>query len=165
MARKQRFKLRFTFWVDLLNGDGQELADYIEELKSQRSFARTIREGLRLIRDLRAGRVDVLFELFPLLKAEFLAGVQPQKTAGELELQRQLERLEHHLMALNSRNIPNDIPKPLQPATVDGPRALAVPKFDLPHFDDDEADTLIVQRDTNTDSALNFLNSMMRLQQ
>jgi len=164
MARKQRFRLRFTFWLDMLDHEEQALAEQIETLKTQRTFAKTIRDGIRLISDLRAGKLDVLFELFPWVRAEFLAGVQPQKTAGELELQRQLERLEKLLT--EQRTVHSDAPRLLQPVTVDGPRALNVPKFDLPRFDDDdEAETLVLTKDTSADSALNFLNSMLRLQQ
>ena len=164
MTKKERFRLRFTFWLDMLDHEEQALAEKIETLKTQRTFAKTIRDGIRLICDLRAGKLDVLFELFPWVKAEFLAGVQPQKTAGEVELQHQLERLEKLLTA--QQTVRSDTPKALQSVSVDGPPSLNVPKFDLPRFDDDdEAETLVLTKDTSTDSALNFLNSMMRLQQ
>jgi len=156
---------RFTFWLDYSKDEQLLLAEVIDELKRRRTFVQTVRDGIRLVSNLRVGKLDVLFELFPWVKAEFLAGVQPQKTAGELELQRQLERLEKLLT--QQQTVGSDRPKALQPVTVDGPRALSVPKFDLPRFDDDddEAETLILSKDTRTDSALNFLNSMMRLQQ
>ena len=161
----KRFRLRYAFWLNLMDSAENSLAERIETLKAERTFAKTIRDGIRLVCDLRAGKLDVLFELFPWVKAEFLTGVQPQKTAGEVELQRQLERLEKLLT--EQQIVGSDTPKALQPVTVDGPRALSVPKFDLPRFDDDdnEAETLVLSKDTSTDSALNFLNSMLRLQQ
>jgi hypothetical protein len=48
--------------------DELALADKIELLKNQRLFAQTIRDGIRLVCDLRAGRLDVLYELHPLLR-------------------------------------------------------------------------------------------------
>ena len=62
---KPRFRLRFTFWLDLFKSDERELADHIEELKEKRQFAPSIREGLRLLWSLREKRVDVLEKLFP----------------------------------------------------------------------------------------------------
>lgn len=68
MARK-----RFTFWLDDKKPTEADIAETIPALKSQRSFAKTIRDGIRLIVDLRNGNTDVLFELFPLLKAKLQA--------------------------------------------------------------------------------------------
>jgi hypothetical protein len=163
LVATKRFRLRYTFWLNLIDPAENLIAERIEALKADRTFAKTMRDGIRLICNLRAGRLDVLFELFPWVKAEFLAGVQPQQTAGELALQQQLTRLEKLLTEqINVVQHPSPV---LQPVTGGGPRALNAPKFDLPRLDDDDSETLVVQRDTSTDSALNFLNSMLRLQQ
>lgn len=45
--------------------DDVALAVSIAKLKACRKFVKTIRDGIRLIEDLRAGRLDVLFALFP----------------------------------------------------------------------------------------------------
>ncbi len=68
----KRFRLRFTFWLDVNKKDEAEIADEVEELKRDRLFAQTIRDGIRLICDLRDGKLNVLFELFPWVKAEFM---------------------------------------------------------------------------------------------
>lgn len=153
-----RYRLRFTFWLDMLKSDEREIADEIELLKNERGFAKTIRDGIRLICDLRKGRVDVLFELFPWVKAEFIAGVQSQETAGEKALREQLKRIEQQL--LQQGNTPLQLPSSTSQT---GPKALAVPQFDAPVYDD--KDDLVVKKDTSTASAQNFLNSMMGLQQ
>lgn len=62
---QNRYRLRFVFWLDMLRPDELKLADKIELLKNERLFAKTIRDGIRLVVDLREGRVDVLRELFP----------------------------------------------------------------------------------------------------
>jgi hypothetical protein len=172
MAKKQRFQLRFTFWLDMLDSEGQDLADYVEQLKSKRSFAKTIRDGLRLVRDLRAGKVDVLFELFPWVKAEFIAGITPKPDGGSDDrMRREFEELKALILSTSNPPIvaaPAGSPRPLMAmgTATSGPQALSVPKFDLPRFDDDDdTDTLILAKDTRTDSAANFLNSMLALQQ
>ena len=72
MARKS-FRQRFVFWLDIEKDHEADIAEAIDSLKQKRSFSKTIRDGIRLIVDLRAGRTDVLFELFPLLRAKLQA--------------------------------------------------------------------------------------------
>ncbi len=64
-SKTSRFRLRFTFWLDLNKPDENLIAEMIDDLKIGKLFAKTIRDGIRLIYDLRAGRLDTLFELFP----------------------------------------------------------------------------------------------------
>ena len=63
--RIDRHRLRFVFWLDLLKPDEEAIADTIEHLKNERLFVKTIRDGIRLVCDLRGGGIDVLCELFP----------------------------------------------------------------------------------------------------
>ena len=160
MPRKQSFRLRFTFWLDMLIPEEQGLADYVAELKTQRSFVRTIRDGLRLMRDLRAGSTDVLFELFPFVRQQL---VPPPPQAGDAgDLKRELDELKELLLRSTT---PPLVAAARSAAPLIGPKPLGAPKFDLPTFDDeDDTDTLILAKDTRTDSALNFLNSMLALQ-
>jgi hypothetical protein len=58
------------FWLDMSKSEEMELAEEIENLKEQRLFSETIRDGIQLICDLRAGRTERLFTLFPWLVAE-----------------------------------------------------------------------------------------------
>ena len=91
-----RFRLRFTFWLDMHKPDEAALAEVIDTLKQNRSFASAIRDGIRLIADLRAGRTDALFELFPWVKDT----LQPAPSAPiEQGLQQQIARLEALLLA------------------------------------------------------------------
>jgi len=54
-----------TFWLDERHGLDSDLLRYVRQLKAAREFSSAVKDGLRLIRDLRAGNLDVLFELFP----------------------------------------------------------------------------------------------------
>jgi hypothetical protein len=146
---------RYMFWLDFNKDDELLLAETIDELKRKRSFIKTLRDGIRLICNLREGKVDVLFELFPWVKAEFIAGIQPQETAGERALREYLERIERQLLAGST----GANPKPLS-----GPKPLNVPKFAAPAPDDDD-DLIVVKKDTSNQGVQNFLDSLMRLQQ
>lgn len=68
--KPKKFRLMFKFWLDDTNPAESDLIDYIETLKQERRFVTTIRDGLRLMRDLRAGNTTVLLQLFPAVKAQ-----------------------------------------------------------------------------------------------
>lgn len=77
---RKSFRMRFTFWLDLNKQDEHELADIVDTLKSQRGYASAIRDGLRMVWELRQGRVDTLVKLFPWVVERF----QPQQDTSEL---------------------------------------------------------------------------------
>jgi hypothetical protein len=157
MSKQERYRVMHKFWLDLKKNDEDWLDERIHELKKKRTFVKVVRDALRLFLDLKQGKVEVLVELFPWVKAEFMAGVKPQKTVGDLELQ--LERLEKLLT--EQRAVQHDAPRSLQPMAVDGSKSLNAPKFDLLSFDDDdELDTLVLTKDTGS-NAQNLLNSML----
>jgi hypothetical protein len=68
-------RAQFKFWLDVTKKQEYELALQCDDLRHKRQFAKTIREGIRLILDLRQGRTAVLFELFPHLAQQ----LQPAK--------------------------------------------------------------------------------------
>ena len=68
----ESYRLMYRFWLNIAKPAEAALADKIELLKNERIFTQTIRDGIRLICDLRSGKLDVLFELFPWVKAEFM---------------------------------------------------------------------------------------------
>lgn len=56
---------KFSFWLDTEKEEEQLIADTIVELKQERAFSRTVRDGIRLIYELERGNLDYLFELYP----------------------------------------------------------------------------------------------------
>jgi len=132
----KRFRLKFMFWLDLTKDDEYELAEQIDMLKQQRRFVETIRDGIRLVVDLRAGRTERLFAMFPWLSAEVGAGA-----GGNQELQQELDRL---WSAITSQ--PTD--------------SLATGA----HRQEEEV-KLDVKAAKNGSSGKNFLSSLMNLQQ
>ena len=60
-----RHRLQFKFWLDTTKKQDDDLALELFALKQDRQYTPTIRDGVRLILDLRRGRLTVLRELFP----------------------------------------------------------------------------------------------------
>ncbi len=56
-----RLSTAVHFWLDMQKGDEAEIAELIDILKAIRTFASTIRDGIRLMCDWRAGRTEILF--------------------------------------------------------------------------------------------------------
>lgn len=99
---KQGFRLKFMFWLDSTKPDEDSLIEQVEQLKQERLFVKTIRDGIRLIIDLREGNLDVLMELFPWTKD----ALQPTSiTPTEQRLQEQIARLE--VLLLTDGKFPN----------------------------------------------------------
>lgn len=65
-------RIMFRFWLDDTKSEENELIGQVNNLKQGRSFTSTIRDGIRLVCDLCDGKLDVLFELFPWVRAEFM---------------------------------------------------------------------------------------------
>ena len=102
---QKTYRIKFMFWLDAAKADEDRLIEQIEVLKGQRLYSRTIRDGIRLICDLRAGRSDVLFELFPWVKDGLQAA--PAVSADE-RIHAQIARLESLLLAQG--NLPIESP-------------------------------------------------------
>lgn len=151
-----RYKLEF--WLDARKDDELVLLETIDQLKQQRSFTATLRDGIRLIVDLRAGRLDVLFELFPFTK-ERLNTTPP--TSGDLE--RRLDELQRLIVAQGGITAPPPNYPAMKPAGA--PKALNVPTVTLPHFDDDDGETIVLKKGNNSEAGLNFLAAAFGLQQ
>lgn len=148
MATK-RFRLKFMFWLDMGKSDEAELAEEIEALKEHRLFSETIRDGIRLICDLRSGRTDRLFVMFPWIAGEVDRGVAAQSQS----VQQELERL---WGALASQSVVPGTQSNSRPISAGG-LAAALPG-------DDEI-KLQVKAVKNGTSGKNFLSSLMSLQQ
>ena len=161
--KDKRYRVMHRFWLDIQKEQEDELDEKLHALKAARKFQSAVRDALRLLLDLRAGRTDVLFELFPWVKTD----LQQSESPGEKALREQLARIEQQLIQQGNR------PMPL-PAATGGPKPLgglkpiagADQNFDLPTFDDDDLDDLVVVKESKGDgqSSHNFLRAMTALQ-
>ena len=110
-ARQKPYRMMFRYWLDATKDEELALADFCEELKESRSFVSTIRQALTLIRDLRAGRLDSLFALFPWIlgwleeRAEAIAEAKIRAEGGGYpeQIEGYLERIERLLEGQDRR--------------------------------------------------------------
>jgi hypothetical protein len=152
---------RVMVWLNSQKPVEKQVFKLVNEFKAGNEFSAAFRDGLRLIADLRAGRVDVLLELFPWIPAKLGSGVAP---SGDDDLKREIAELKELIQQQSIPGGPLVAAPALKPLT--GPKPLGAPKFDLPRFDDDDdGETLVLRKSTSTDGSANFLQAMLGLQQ
>jgi hypothetical protein len=145
------YRKQIRFWLNLEDDSEYAIAEQVEILKRQRNFTAAIRDGIRLVCDLRAGRVDVLLELFPFVRSALSDKPAPPDT-GDLE--RKLDQIQQQLLSAGT-------PPPVVASAA--PKPIAVPKLPAPVLDDDTPELVTIRRDTSTDSSKNFLNAALAL--
>lgn len=159
--RQKRIREKFWFWLDISRDEDFEIADTISELKRERTFTQTIRDGIRLVVSLRAGRIDVLEELFPAIVERIRKDKGGGDPDGWRRIEQQIADLKLTLAAPQGMTMAAQQagPKPLDT----GPKQ----NFDLPTFDDDDDDLITVKKAKGSGRKANenFLAAMMRLQQ
>jgi len=143
MARK-----RFIFWLDDTKGQEYQLIAEVGELKKQRSFSQTIRDGIRLICDLRDGNLDVLFELFPWVRVEFLKymeGVQPKTVMSETALAPDVEKYLQEILEKLDQAQSNSTATPILKPVSNGLKPIGgLKSIAPPVLGDDDEDLLTV---------------------
>lgn len=146
--REPRYRLRYSFWINVLNPMEELVADEIERLKNKRAFASAVRDGIMLISELREGKIDLLLKLFPWIRDCFT----PPPTDMDA-MKEELSFLKALVLAQANR--------PVQPAGQGAPRSLTAAPAPA---DDDDTLTVAVDADAGSRSAQNFIDSMLRLQ-
>ena len=74
-------RIMFRFWLDDTKTEENQLIEEVDKLKGERNFTSTLRDGIKLITSLRAGSLNILFSLFPFVRAEWIqadASAPPQ---------------------------------------------------------------------------------------
>jgi hypothetical protein len=137
----RKFQLRLDEPKDV------HVAEVLDYARRQRREVTVIREAVALYWALENGNLEVLFEKFPQYRAHF----KPD-TSDLIEQFRQL---------LNQKGRAEQLEAA---PTLSGPKLLDTPKLSLP-LPDDEQDTVIIRRNTSTDTGMNFLTSALGLQQ
>ncbi len=138
----RKFQLRHNHPIDA------HVSEILDFSRSQRREVTVIRDGVRLLWALENNDLNVLFELFPHLKTQFLP--------DGINLIEQIQS-----MILNSQVLPAQSPAKQS----SGLKALKAPTFALPIFEDDDEDlpTVITRRSTSTDAGANFLGGLSSL--
>ena len=101
---------------------------------------------MRLICDLRAKRLDVLLELFPWVENALREAAEPP----DPDIQAEITALKNLILSNGQTG---------------NPRPLTVTQVRTPNLDDSSDDDIVLKKDTSTDSAKNFLDSMLALQE
>lgn len=154
MALQSGFRMQFKFWLDTTKTEEYQIAEAVEELKQKRTFAKTIRDGIRLVLDLRAGRWEVLRELFPWVvdaiydaaRADLQAqtGVKLDDAPVPDAIQAKLDRLEKLLLQQGALPIEKRLPS-LAP---------------IPLLTEGDPEIEIREAQSDVNPALNFLRSL-----
>lgn len=160
MAGRYRPRQVFKFWLFKDKPEEYRLVEFIEYCKAKRSFARVIRDGIRLMWSLGEGDTTVLFELFPGLHAH----LQPVQTAptppDTSHLERQIADLKRLIMEQGTISAPpKDYPQMKSGGTLGVGKKMALPIID----DDDDASTIVLTKATGGNSTQNFLASFAKL--
>jgi hypothetical protein len=142
------------FWLDLTKDSEEQIDEQIYGLKQNRTYTKTIRDGIRLICDLKAGRLDVLFELFPWVKSELLDHLTSQPVDSDFVLREQLARLEQLLLHQGNQPIGT---------TQAGPKQMNIPHVATPRFDDLTDQVVLKKARSDGQAVQNFLDSAFTL--
>lgn len=100
MTTRGRYRVMHKFWLDVTKDSEDWLDEQIVELKRTRKFTTILRDALRLILDLRAGRAGVLLELFPWVAEEL-------RPAGANLLAAEIAELKRLVVAQSAAPLPS----------------------------------------------------------
>jgi hypothetical protein len=174
---RNRFRLRFHFWLDMNKPEEAALAETIGELKSCRSFAQAVRQGIRLVVSLAQGDISVLELLFPqVVEGIYMAGVEAAKDEFRFEVTDRLDELAASVRQLEAGGL-KALPAATDPQTssvapmlVSGNlKSLAGSSQPLPGPPDhDDLADLLEVKDVSSEgggvAAQNLINSMLAMQ-
>ena len=153
-------RFKFEFWLDANKDDELLLMEDIDGLKRNRLFSKTIRDGIRLIMDLRKGNLDVLVELFPQFKSR-ICDENTNRAGDDDDLHAKIDRLESMML---QQVEPGGMLMSARKSAAGGPKKIGLGSLDAPRIDDDDEDTLVIKKDTSTHASENFLRAMFALQ-
>jgi len=169
MGNKLRKRIQFKFWLDEIKPDEQWLITVCDWLMEQKQFVKSVRDGLRLIYDLRHQRSTAsLEELFPDIRAMLNANnPQPVKPSGGGELQEIKNMLEIVVAQVKDDNrliMNGTIPMGNTPTLGTG-KAIKSPTLTMPTFDDEDTLPMIsvAKNDDDTSANNNFMKSLTGL--
>lgn len=160
MAGRYRPRREFKFWLFMDKHEESRLVEFIDYCKRKRSFARVVRDGIRLIWSLGEGNTDVLFELFPGLSAKLIP-------VDALPPPPDTDRLERELADIKKLIIeqgvipppPKEYPQMKSTNTIGGDK-----KILLPVFDDEDDDTLVLNKAAGSLYGGNLLSGILGLE-
>lgn len=115
--------LHIEIRINLYKQEDMEFNQLVTDLKARRQLSDIVRDGIRLVVDLRAGRTDVLCALFPFVARGFVQD-----------------------------NVQDNVQDTVQDKPAE-PKPIAIGNIAMPLFEEDEEDTLLIKRDTKSAEA------------
>jgi hypothetical protein len=80
-------RYRFDFWLNADKDDELIVAEKVDELKRKRSFSSVLRDGIMIVSELRDGKTDLLFKLYPWVAEAVKQSAPSAPDNGDLERQ------------------------------------------------------------------------------
>jgi hypothetical protein len=148
-------RFRFSFWLDGKKDDELLVAEVIDDLKKQRNFSAVVRDGIMIVNELRLGKVDLLLKLYPWV-ADAIRPPMPV-TLDEGDLRRQIDDLKQIVLQQGGVSVPS-----VEQATMK-PSLGGMKKVSLSLMDDDDEDTIVLNKSTGTNIMDNFFASFAKL--
>jgi hypothetical protein len=165
-SKPRRLQVQQKFWLNVLDPEEKDLADYCQRLRGERKFTATVRDGLLLMEALRRGETDLLFSMFPAIYQKLYAQMEADiLDSRENKTISYLERMEGMLSNLS---LPLALPAGSSMfeegfQEQGGIRQLNVRHYDLPLEEDEEEELELVAVEAVVDGldiARNFMNSV-----
>lgn len=160
-----------SLWLDLKIVRDIEALEIIQMMKSKREFRRSVMLGLKIVWELRQGRVDTLLKEFPDVVKLLQIKTTPPPPTDNSDILNEILRNQRLLL---ERGITADLPpspiaaQPLSSGqkTLDAPKQITSKQFALPVFDDDDDDipTVVITKATSDTWSNNFLKGLAGLQ-
>jgi hypothetical protein len=147
-------RYRFNFWLDGNKDDELIVAEKVDELKRKRSFSSVLRDGIMIVSELREGRADLLFKLYPWV-ADMVKPSAPVAATDTGDLERQIDELKRIILGQGSTGAVS-LDSTQKPTGIPGSHA----KIALPVFDDQ--DTIVLTKSSGN-TMDNFRDSMAKL--
>lgn len=153
MAQKQ-----YKFSLSIHDKHNRQVKKIVDGLlaKGNGALSQSIRDGLRLLNDLRRGNITVLLEMFPDVLEKFC----PPSTTNNDDVLREIEALRNELRQQQSRPMNNaEIPDtrnygiPAMKQSGSGVGTLGAGRtFTLPLVDDDDGATIVLTKSLGSTS-------------
>lgn len=158
MAQKQ-----YKFTLSIRDKHNREVKKIVDFLIGKGILSQAIRDGLRLLNDLRKGNTRVLLEMFPEVMDKLCP---PQSNNGDVL--REIEALRGELRQLQQRPMPQseEIPDARNygiPAMKSLAANMGGHTIAMPVILDDEEDTIIVTQSAGQNSGDNFLAAFLKV--
>lgn len=160
MAAKPRKRIQFKFWLDLFKPEESYLSEVATWLMEQGEFVRTIRDGIRLIYDMRFQKdYRSLEELFPDIRERLrvAASAPVASGGGQSDLAREIAE-QIVLMGGSQYQMKSVIP------TAGKPKEITSPVFAIPAFEDEDEPVMLVRKNTTNDASNNFITALRGMQ-